>query len=139
MAALTAFIDAQAESLAAGNITWQEALNRVQAFRAELAAIPDVITVDILIQQSGQFTPPVYDPNAPASASGNVFPHGGYSMVGEFGPEFVRLPAGAQVISTNRTAQTISNSTTINGASRRGEQVLLQHLRRLSRPATITG
>ena len=137
MAALTAFIDAQAVALAAGNITWREALANVQAFKAELDALPPTKTVQVVYEQVTTGNAPGQGPSI-SSATGNVFPHGGYSMVGEFGPEFVRLPAGAQVISTNRTVNN-SNSTTINGATRRGEQVLLQHLRRQSRPATILG
>jgi len=120
--------------------TYEEALRAAEAARllkVDLDNIPRNITVSVnvegqtVVQQNGSGA-------AITSATGNVFPHGGYSMVGEFGPEFVRLPAGAQVISTNRTVNN-SNSTTINGATRRGEQVLLQHLRRQSRPATILG
>tara|TARA_R110000782_G_scaffold96433_1_gene180894 strand:- start:123 stop:596 length:474 start_codon:yes stop_codon:yes gene_type:complete len=38
--------------------------------------------------------------------------HGGLTMVGELGPELVKLPAGAQVKTNNQTANMMSKGTT---------------------------
>lgn len=120
---------------------FEQATGAVNATIDSIDRIPREVNVDVNVNvhQNGSIPEnvPGQGPSI-TSATGNVFPHGGMSLVGEFGPEFVRLPAGAQVISTNRTANTVNN-TTFNGTTRRGERVLLDYLRRSSRPATITG
>lgn len=140
VAALNAFIAAQAEALASGQTTWLEALGAIREFKAELDAIPDVITVDILVSQSGSFVPPTNNQGGVSGpfATGTPSAPGGLSMVGEFGPEMVMLPRGAQVVSTNQTHNNTSN-TTINGASRRAEQMIFQYIRREARPKRMGG
>ena len=45
----------------------------------------------------------------PAFADGGVMQSSGYAMVGERGPEMVRLPAGAQVYNNRTTQETLNN------------------------------
>ena len=139
MAALNAFIESQAAALAAGNITWQEALSSIRAFRDELAALPDSKSVTINVNTVGEVPNlPGEGPGISEYATGTSYHPGGRAIVGEYGPEMIDLPRGASVVSTNRT---LNQSTTnnFNAPSRRSEQLIYQSIRRSSRPATITG
>ena len=125
-------------------LTAEEALAAAEAARIlklDLDSIPDTkrITVTLddqtggaLVNQGGG------GPSISEFATGTPSAPGGFATVGEFGPEFVSLPSGARVHSTNVTHNN-RHSTTINANSRRGMQLMHQHLRRVSRPSTIRG
>jgi hypothetical protein len=104
--------------------------------KLELDKVPRNIVVTIDYQDGGLVVRDADDPSGPGipeNAAGTANWTGGYSMVGEYGPEMVRMPRGAQVVSTNQTHNQTHN-TTINGSSRRAERIIQQYIRRESRP-----
>jgi len=63
-----------------------------------------------------------YGQSFPGFASGTDYYPGGWSIVGEQGPELVRMPRGAQVFSAAETRRMAANNITIN-VNLRGERI----------------
>lgn len=140
MAALNAFIESQAAALAAGNITWQEALASIRAFRDELAALPDSKSVTVYVNTVGSVdTLPGEGPQIAEGATGGLVRGG--TIARDSVPAL--LMPGERVLNReeNRAfeAGQLGGGTIINNIYLNDPQstmIYLNDLRRRSRPSS---
>ena len=128
------------DRFAVGSISVYQFRDAVQDLFNEINNLTDkTVTVTVNTVQNGQVVTQGGDgPGISEYAAGTSAAPGGMAMVGEFGPEMVRLPRGAQVVSTNQTHNE-STANTFNASNRKVNQLIHTFLRRASRPNTVRG